>query len=83
MSTVELLGWFGNVGFILGAIYLTKSRRVGWLWQVYGNGIYTLYALAKDSYSLLFLDLVLLIVNVIGWLKWKGMEQNDSKRRHF
>lgn len=71
INNIEIVGWLGNLGFFLGAIYLTKIKRFGWLWQMYGNWMYMIIGFESEIYSLLFLDSLLFIVNIIGWWKWR------------
>ena len=70
-NLIEIIGWIGNIGFFVGAVWLARLNRLGWIAQALGNWMYIIYGTSKNSWSLIILDIVLLIVNTIGWWAWR------------
>jgi hypothetical protein len=71
---INLIGWLGNIFFILGAIFLAKKWILGWYCQILGNLCYVIYAimLGLDGISLCALSLLLIIINYYGLKKWRN-----------
>jgi hypothetical protein len=65
-----MLGWIGNVGFITGVTLLGQKCRWGFLSCTAGNACYAGQAWAADNYSLLFLSLFLICLNLNAFRKW-------------
>jgi len=76
MTTVDLLGWIGNVGFLLGAIYIARNKKVGFYWQIEGNFFYLIQGHLLQIPSLQVLSLVLIVVNVYGIYYWNNKKEN-------
>lgn len=72
---IELLGWI-STGILLIGYYLNAKQKISswWFWFV-GNTGMLLYALMISSYSVAFLSIVLMIMNIYGYISWK----NNSK----
>jgi len=70
---IELFGWTGNAGFILGAILLAKKIRFGWYCQVLGNLSYLIFSvlMKEGGISLGVLSILLIILDIYGLLQWK------------
>lgn len=65
-----MIGWVGNVGFIMGVILLGRKSRLGFLSCVMGNACYAGRASFDSDYSLLFLSLFLIGLNLRSFSKW-------------
>jgi len=71
---INLLGWIGNIGFLLGAVMLAKHKISGWYWQILGNLLYAIVAYLTNISSLVILSIILIIINIYGALKWINIE---------
>jgi len=73
---IGIIGWIGNIAFLLGAIFLAIKWRIGWHMQIIGNASYVVYSIliGVDGLSLLCLSILLIIINIIGLKKWRKTE---------
>jgi len=69
---LELTGWLGNICFFLGAILTAKAKRSLFIWQIGGNLFYNIQAISSHNYSLFILGIVLICVNIVGWINWRN-----------
>lgn len=69
----DILGWIGNVGYILGLYYLANLKKPvpSMWWNVFGNALYVFYAWLLNTPSLIVLSILLIIMNIYGIYKWK------------
>ena len=74
MAIYDILGWLGNIGFIVGAIALAKKSRYGFHWQIFGNAMYLIQAIFLNISSLLILSIILILINLYGIFHWKKEE---------
>ena len=59
---IDILGWIGNIGFIIGCIYLARKRPIpAQVWNTFGNFMYIFFAWLVCTPSLVVLS--------IGWEK--------------
>ena len=83
MNIPDFLGWLGNIGFFLGAIYLAQKKVSGFYWQIEGNFFYLLQAWLLGMTSLIICSAILIGVNIwaiLNWRKIKRMEQNEKRK---
>ena len=66
----QLLGWTGNMGFLLGAVLLAQKRISGFYSQIIANFLYLIQASMMNNLSLFWLSLILIIINTYGIIKW-------------
>lgn len=73
---INLIGWVGNVFFLLGALLLAKQSIFGWHCQVVGNACYVLFGILMglEGISLFALSVLLIVINLYGLKKWKNPE---------
>jgi len=73
MSLISIMGWVGNIFFILGAIFLAMKWISGWHCQILGNICYVVFAvlMGVEGVSLCALSILLIIINIFGWKNWK------------
>ena len=67
----QILGWLGNIGFLLGAFLLAKKNIHGFTTQILANLLYLFQSLIINNYSLLWLSFFLILFNVYGIYQWK------------
>lgn len=75
---INLIGWIGNIFFLLGAILLARKSIFGWHCQVVGNLCYIAFAILMglEGISLFALSVLLIIINIDGIKKWS--KKNDE-----
>ncbi len=66
----QILGWLGNIGFLVGAVLLTRKNIHGWTAQIIANLLYAIQSYILDNYSLLVLSIILIFVNIYGCYSW-------------
>ncbi|KKL87501.1 hypothetical protein LCGC14_1934120 [marine sediment metagenome] len=73
---INLIGWIGNLFFVLGALFLAKKWIAGWWMQILGNLCYVAFAILMglNGGSLLALSVLLTIINYYGLKKWRNSE---------
>jgi len=72
MTLINILGWIGNVGFILGGIYLAKKKVKFCLYgNAVGNIAYIVVGFMSNLQSLWALSFGLLILDIYGFYKWR------------
>jgi len=71
---ISIIGWLGNLGFILGALLLAKKKMWGWYLQIFGNVCYTIFAilLGLNGISLGILSIILICTNIYGIYEWRN-----------
>jgi len=69
---MEILGWVATALLQVG-YYLNANKSI-WSWGVWlhGNALMLIYALAITSYSVAFLSIVLMAMNIYGYISWKS-----------
>ena len=73
-AIIELLGWVATTLLLCGYYLNAKKLIVSWpIWFI-GNFIMLIYALFIGSYSIAFLSVILLGLNVYGWVSWQKNE---------
>jgi len=71
----QILGWVGNIGFLFGALLLTRKKIYGWHLQIVANLLYVIQAHLLGNYSLLVLSIILIFVNIYGCYNWTKNKQ--------
>lgn len=69
---INLIGWIGNVGFLLGAILLARKSILGWYFNIFGNACYVVFGvlMGLEGISLFALSVLLIAINYYGLKKW-------------
>ncbi len=75
MNEIELLGWLATLVLLVGYYLNAKKLISSWVLWFVGNSAILIYALLITSYSVAFLSVVLMGMNVYGYISWK----NESK----
>ena len=70
---ITIVGWLGNIGFLIGAYLLSNKNRYGFHCQILANICYIIFSLlmSKDGLSLCVLSLILVMLNYMGLRNWK------------
>ncbi len=71
---INLIGWIGNIFFLLGAVLLACKSILGWHCQVLGNMCYVVFAILMgvEGISLFALSILLIVINIYGLKKWSN-----------
>jgi len=78
MSLPDLLGWIGNIFFVIGAILLTRKNRLGFYNNLLGNCFYVSQGIFLKVPSLWLLSVGLGIVNICGYYHWSKNEHRPN-----
>ena len=71
---IDQIGWFGNIFFILGAIFLAKKKVAGFYCNVFGNIAYVIQGILVGTASLWVLSILLCWINLYGIRKWRNIK---------
>jgi len=71
---IEWLGWAATILLLIG-YYLNANKKISsWFFWFFGNTIMLVYAILIESYSVAFLSVFLMGMNVYGYRSWKRDE---------
>ena len=69
-KTWKMAGWTGASLVVVG-YYLNANMHVcSWVIWVVGNGLVAAYSWHKEAYPTMVMSLVILIMNIYGFLRW-------------
>jgi len=68
---MNILGWIGALTVLFGYYLNAKKVAHSWLVWLLGNGLVAAYSLHILAYPTLFMSLVLMVMNIYGYLQWK------------
>ncbi len=68
---IEWLGWIATITLLVGYVLNAKQCIMSWIVWLHGNALMFIYALLIHSYSVAFLSIVLMVLNIYGYNKWK------------
>jgi hypothetical protein len=71
MIDVELIGWVATFLLLIGYYMNAKQSIISWIVWLHGNTLMLIYALTIGSYSVAFLSVTLIGLNVYGYISWK------------
>ena len=69
---IEILGWVATLILLVGYYSNAKKSICSWIIWLHGNALMLIYALAIGSYSVAFLSIVLMVMNIYGYFSWKS-----------
>tara|TARA_B100001123_G_scaffold305012_1_gene340710 strand:+ start:693 stop:920 length:228 start_codon:yes stop_codon:yes gene_type:complete len=72
MGIVELLGWAATAILLVGYLANARKKLYSWIIWLIGNTLMLVYAACIESYSVAFLSVVLMGMNVYGYFSWKS-----------
>ena len=68
---IELIGWTATALLLIGYYLNAKKILNSWLVWLTGNSVMLIYALFIESYSVAFLSIVLVFLNIYGFRSWR------------
>ena len=67
---IEWLGWAATMLLLIG-YYLNANKKISsWFFWFFGNTIMLVYAILIQSYSVAFLSVFLMGMNIYGYVRW-------------
>ncbi|MBC8346304.1 MAG: nicotinamide mononucleotide transporter [Candidatus Marinimicrobia bacterium] len=76
MNYIEWLGWVATALLLIGYYLNAKKHLYSWLVWLLGNSIMMIYAILIQSYSVAFLSIVLVFLNIFGFITWRKQSSN-------
>ena len=66
----ESIGWSGAIYVVVG--YSLNANHIVYCWPIWvlGNAMIATYSCHKKAYSTMVMSLVILIMNIYGWISW-------------
>ena len=68
---IELLGWLGFTGLIIGYVLNAKKSITCFYFWGFGNILMIVYAILISSNPQVATAVIVLIMNVYGYMEWK------------
>ena len=72
MDIIELLGWTATLILLIGYWANAHKNLYSWIVWLIGNTLMLVYAVCIGSYSVAFLSVVLMGMNIYGYFSWKS-----------
>jgi nicotinamide riboside transporter PnuC len=73
----DMIGWIGNIGFIIGVLLIAKQNIYGFHACVFGNLMYFIQAYFTGMWSLGILSIYLIAVNLYGIRNWQNKAKDN------
>jgi len=81
IDIISLTGWVGTF-FILFGYYLNANKKTtSWVTWFIGNTLMLIYSIFIVAYPQVVLALVLLGLNVYGYIQWKADQNSNLSSR--
>jgi len=64
--------WIDFIGTMLGVYLLGNKKKIGFVFNAVAACAGVIMAILMESPAILFLNIVLIILNVRGFVKWKN-----------
>ena len=73
MGLVNIIGWIGNIGFMIGVVYIARKNIYGFHLNIFGNILYGIQACMHKPFNhpLLLLSIYLVVINIYGICHWR------------
>ncbi len=68
---IEWLGWIATALLLVGYYLNANKNIISWFFWFFGNTIMLIYAMLIQSYSVAFLSVFLMGMNIYGYISWK------------
>ena len=64
-------GWIGAFLVILGYYLNAHMHASSWLVWIIGNALVAIYSWHKKAYPTVVMSIIILIMNIYGWVIWR------------
>jgi nicotinamide riboside transporter PnuC len=71
VTSDQIIGWVGNIVVLAGCFLLMRKQISGFLVSVLGNIAYLLQGIVMTNFSLITLNVLLMMINCYSWMVWK------------
>ena len=78
MIITDILGWIGNIFFILGLIFISQKNMMGFVCCIIANALYVGQSMILDNISLFWLSILLIILNIYSIYNWRIMKKKKT-----
>lgn len=79
LQIADILGWVGNIFFIIGSVLLAKKKPVPCcITNVVGNGIYIIVGFMQNLTSLWAISIFLLLLAIYGIYNWSKTDEKNK-----
>ena len=66
----KMAGWIGACFVVIGYYLNANMYACSWLMWILGNSLVAAYSWHKEAYPTVVMSLVILIMNIYGFLRW-------------
>ena len=66
------MDYISSLFIIIGMVLLGKQNCYGWILSIIGSLGYIYIAIMTEIYGMLLLNIVMIIIGVINFIKWKN-----------
>jgi len=66
----KMAGWIGAGLVVIGYYLNAHLYACSWLIWMVGNGLVAVYSWHKEAYPTVVMSLIILIMNIYGFLRW-------------
>ncbi len=80
MLSVEIIGWAGDIGCIIGSLFISHKIRAGYLWFFFSEILLLVPVVQAHVWNQAALGLIFMGINIYGFLQWKPVlirDRND------
>ena len=64
------IDWFGTLFVVLGIYFLGEKQKKGFIFGVIGSSAWLIFAVMVDSVASFVLNVLMIGLNIRGYLKW-------------
>lgn len=79
LSTIFILDKIGCIAGVIGAILVAKIKKNGYLWFMLCNLAFGILGYMQDNWGLVVVSIVMFVIDVWAYFKWKGEEIATGK----
>lgn len=75
---LDLFGHFGYASIMVGMFLLARRNAYGWAARLLGDSVWVALGFALGMSSIVLWGLVFMMVDIIGWRKWRQRAQTHE-----
>jgi len=70
MEKENKMDWIGNLLLLVGMCFLSSRKRFGWVLGITGNGFWIAWALPRELWSVIAINLAFTVISFRGLILW-------------